>query len=220
MAERRAEQAIPRKVVPFDSKHFDKYVGYYQLGPSAIFTITRDGEHFLSRLTGQIDVEIFPESETKFFATVVPAQISFTSDGRGKVTELVLHQNGFEQHAPRIDESVAKDIEAVLAQRIKNNTPSPGTEAALRHQIEGEINNRPDYDSLMPSLADATREQWQVIQQLISSLGSLKSVTFKMVSPVGADVYEVTFERGQTQWQISPLTPDGKIQGLFWRRIP
>ena len=219
-AERRAEQAIPRKRIPFDPNHFDRYVGYYQMGPSTIFTITRDGDHFLSRLTGQVNVEVFPESETKFFSTEVDAQISFATDGRGRVTELVLHQNGLEQHAPRVDESVAKNIEAALTQRIKNNTPSPGTEAALRHQIETEINDRPDYSVLMPGLAAATREQWPVIQQMISSLGSLKSITFKSVSPGGADVYDVVFERGRTQWQISPLSPDGKVQGLFWHRLP
>jgi beta-lactamase regulating signal transducer with metallopeptidase domain len=219
-AERRAEQAVPRKIVPFDPKHFDKYVGYYQMGPSTIFTVTRDGEHFLSRLTGQVNVEFFPESETKFFATEVSAQISFATDGQGRATELVLHQAGLEQHAPRVDESVAKNIEAALAQRIKNNTPSPGTESALRHQVEAEINDRPDYGTLMPGLGAATREQWPVIQQLISSLGSLKSITFRSVSPGGADVYNVVFERGRTQWYISPLSPDGKIQGLFWHRLP
>jgi beta-lactamase regulating signal transducer with metallopeptidase domain len=219
-AERRAEQAVPRNVVPFDPKHFDKYVGYYQMGPSTIFTITRDGDHFLSRLTGQVNVEIFPESETKFFSTEVSAQISFATDAQGRVTELVLHQNGLEQHARRVDERVAKNIEEALAQRIKSNTPSPGSEAALRHQIAAEENNQPDYGVLMPGLAAATREQWSVIQQMISSLGPLKSVTFRSVSPEGVDVYDVDFERGRTQWHISPLSPDGKVQGLFWRRLP
>ena len=88
-AERRSEQALPRNVVPFDPAHFDKYVGYYQLGPSTIFTVIRDGDHFFARLTGQINVEFFPESETKFFATVVHAQISFNTDGQGQVAELV-----------------------------------------------------------------------------------------------------------------------------------
>ncbi len=56
-AERRSEQALPRNVVPFNSAHFDKYVGHYQLGPSTIFTVIRDGDHFFARLTGQINVE-------------------------------------------------------------------------------------------------------------------------------------------------------------------
>jgi len=34
------------------------------------------------------------------------------------------------------------------------------------------------------------------------------------------DNYQVDFERGSTQWFIMPLTPDGKIGGMGWRRVP
>jgi len=219
-AERRSEQALPRNMVPFDPARFDKYVGYYQLGPSTIFTVIRDGDHFFARLTGQINVEFFPESETKFFATVVHEQISFNTDGQGQVTELVLHQNGAEQVAPRVDESTAKNIETSLAQRIKNNTPSPGTEAALRHQIEEMEKGQRDYSVLMPALASAAKEQEPMILSAISSLGPLKSITFRAVTPGGVDSYDVAFERGSSEWFITPLTPDGKITGMGWRRVP
>ena len=99
IAERRAEQATPRKAVTFDPAQFDKYAGYYEMTPTAVFTIRRDGSHFLLRLTGQQDVEVFPESDSKFFATVVAAQISFHTDASGKATDLVLHQAGMERAA-------------------------------------------------------------------------------------------------------------------------
>jgi beta-lactamase regulating signal transducer with metallopeptidase domain len=220
IAEMRAEQAIPRKAVPFEPANFDRYVGYYQLGPTFIMTVSRDGGHFLARLTGQTAVEWFPESGTKFFATEVPAQISFNTDAAGRVTELVLHQNGYEQHAPRVSKAAAQGVEAALARRIKNNTPSPGTEAALRNQIESMEAGRRDYSTLMPALAAAASEQWAVMQQKISSLGALKSITFKAVSEQGWDIYAVSFERGQVEWQITPLTAEGKISGMFWRRVP
>ncbi len=79
---------------------------------------------------------------------------------------------------------------------------------------------RRDFDDLMPALAAAAVEQWPVMERHISSLGSLKSVTFKAVSPQGWDIYDVVFERGSVVWQITPLTPDGKIAGMFWRRVP
>jgi hypothetical protein len=104
-AQRRSEQALPRTPVAFEPAHFDKYVGYYQLGPATIFTVSRDGGHYFARLTGQVNVEFFPESETKFFATIVPVQISFDTDAQGRVTGLVLHQNGLEQPALRVSES-------------------------------------------------------------------------------------------------------------------
>jgi hypothetical protein len=50
IAQRRTEQALPRTAIAFDPKEFDKYVGYYQLTPRLIVTVTRDGEHFLARL--------------------------------------------------------------------------------------------------------------------------------------------------------------------------
>jgi len=219
-AERRSEQALPRNMVPFDPARFDKYVGYYQLGPSTIFTVIRDGDHFFARLTGQINVEFFPESETKFFATVVHAQISFNTDGQGQVTELVLHQNGLEQHAPRITEPNAKGIEAALAERVRANKPSPGTETALRRQIESMEEGHRDYSALTPTFAAAIKEAEPMILASLSSMGSLKSIEFRSVTVGGMDTYQVDFERGSTQWFITPLTPDGKIAGMSWRRVP
>jgi hypothetical protein len=72
----------------------------------------------------------------------------------------------------------------------------------------------------MPSLAAATKEQWPVVQQIISGLGAFKAISFKAVGVGGADIYDVTFERGKTEWRISPLSPDGKIQGLGFRPLP
>lgn len=46
----RAEQEAPRKLVPFDPAHFDKYVGYYELTPNLIFKVTRDGDKFYGQL--------------------------------------------------------------------------------------------------------------------------------------------------------------------------
>jgi Domain of unknown function (DUF3471)/BlaR1 peptidase M56 len=96
IAQKRAEQSRPRTAIPYEPSHFDKFVGDYQheQASSMFFAITREGEHFYSRLTGQPRVEIFPESDTKFFAKIVLAQLSFNLDTNGNVTGLVLHQNG------------------------------------------------------------------------------------------------------------------------------
>jgi Domain of unknown function (DUF3471) len=219
-AERRSEQAQPRQAMPFNPSHFDKYVGYYQLGPSTIATVMRNGDHFFSRLTGQIDVEFFPESETKFFATVVHAQISFNTDDQGRVTELVLHQGGLEQHAPRISETTAKTFEANLAERVRAIKQSPGTEEALKHQIDSMESGHRDYSALTPTFASAIKEPEPAILAALSSMGALKSIKFHSVTVGGMDTYTVEFERGSTEWYITPLTTDGKINGMMWRRVP
>jgi hypothetical protein len=219
IAERRAEQAIPRKAVTFDPALFDKYTGYYELMPTAVFTIRRDGSHFLTRLTGQQDVEVFPESDSKFFATVVAAQISFDTDASGKVTDLVLHQAGMERAAPRIDEATAKQLETALLDRIKNHTASPGTEAALRFSLQSLEAGTPDLSNMTPTLAAITKPQLPNMLATIQSLGALQSITFKTVAPGGADIYNVQFARGAMEWRIMPLNADGKIEGMGGRPL-
>jgi archaeosine-15-forming tRNA-guanine transglycosylase len=81
----------------------DRYVGRYQLGPSFIVSITRQDSHIYAQASGQPKYEIFAEGEKEFFLRVVDAQITFATDGQGKVTELVLHQNGAYQTAKRFE---------------------------------------------------------------------------------------------------------------------
>jgi beta-lactamase regulating signal transducer with metallopeptidase domain len=220
IARRRYEQSRPRTVVKFDPKDFDKYVGYYQLGPTAFFRVFRTEDHYFAQLTGQQPVEWFPESPSKFFATVVAAQISFALDAKGQVSGLVLHQNGSLQSAERVSETVATEAAAELQQRISNNKPSPGTEAALRHQIETLERGEPDYSSMGPVLAEATRVQLPQIKELFKNMGDLKSLTFSKVLPSGMDLYIATFAGGQLQCIIAPLSPDGKVTGDFYHLLP
>jgi CubicO group peptidase (beta-lactamase class C family) len=82
---------------------FDRYVGRYQLAPAMIFTISRDGDRFMAQLTGQPAYEIFAETEKDFFYKVVDAQLTFETDAQGKALALVLHQNGLNPRAARIE---------------------------------------------------------------------------------------------------------------------
>jgi CubicO group peptidase (beta-lactamase class C family) len=78
-----------------------KYVGYYELAPGIFITMSLDGDRFFTQLTGQPKFEVFAETEKHFFLRVVDAQLTFETDGQGKVTDLVLHQNGSDQTAKR-----------------------------------------------------------------------------------------------------------------------
>jgi len=49
-------------------------------------------------------------------------------------------------------------------------------------------------------------------------LGAIKSVTFKRVEKRGADVYDIEFEHGSTEWQII-MAPDGTIDSLGFRPL-
>ena len=65
--------------------------------------MTRDGSRFFAQLTGQPTFEIFAESEKEFFLKVVDAQLTFETDAQNKAVAVVLHQNGADQRAPRIE---------------------------------------------------------------------------------------------------------------------
>jgi len=83
-----------RKAAAVDPRLYDRLTGDYELAPGFIITILRRGDRLFSQATGQPEVELFPESETRFFLKVVDAQVDFSLDASGRVTALVLHQGG------------------------------------------------------------------------------------------------------------------------------
>lgn len=90
------------------------------------------------------------------------------------------------------------------------------TEAPLRLVIDQLQRGAPDYDRMIPELADATRQQIGQIQPALTQFGKVTDVKFEMVGEHGEDVYTVTFEHAVTEWSIL-IGPDGKLTGLFLR---
>lgn len=216
--EKLAEQRRPRTQVPFDPAQFDKFTGYYRMDPATVFSVTRHASHYFLGVIGSTPDEVYPESPDKFFlkGLSLPAQFSFTTDSTGHVTEMVLHQSGEEQHAPRIADAEGKAAEAALAQRIASNKPGLGTEDALRHQIDGLMSGHPDYSRMAPNLAAGTRQMIADLHAKVASWGPVTSVKFVGVSKGGLDVFEVICRKARSKWEIGPLTPNGKISSIFF----
>jgi hypothetical protein len=213
----KVEPIKEHKEVTIETKLFDNYVGSYQLAPNAIMAISRDGDRLFGQLTGQPKAELFPEGERKFFLKVVDAQITFDTDAQGKATQLTLHQNGMDMPAKRLDEAQAAALAAAVAKRFKDQTPAPGSEAALRRNIEELRLGQPKYELMGTGIADVTRQQLPQLKAAITQLGAVELVTFKGVGPGGADIYEVKFEHGSTEWRIS-MESDGKIGSVGFRQ--
>jgi len=100
----RTDRPLPveRRAIALDPKLYDRLAGDYELTPGFVITLVRRGDRLFSQATGQPEVELFPESETRFFLKVVDAQIDFTVDAAGRVTGLVLHQGGQDLPARKI----------------------------------------------------------------------------------------------------------------------
>ena len=121
-AKRVAEERTPRTAISIDPQLLDNYVGAYQLKPQMVFTVTRDGDKLLAKLTGQQTYEVHPYTERDFFYTIVAAQLSFVPGADGTASAVVLHQNGKDQTAPRVDLSVAQALDVKLAEQSAPRT--------------------------------------------------------------------------------------------------
>jgi hypothetical protein len=203
-----------RQAIHVSASILDRYVGFYQLSERAIMTISRNGDQLISRLSGQRDVPLYGESKTEFFAKVVNAQISFITNESGTAESLVLHQNGRDIPMKRIDATEAKRIEDLLAAKLKSQSPSPGTEPALRRLIEGLRAGKPSYEEMGPELAEATRQQLANLHSDIGEAGPIQSIRFIGIGSGGADVYFVQHEHRTMYWRIG-LDSDGKIS-MAW----
>jgi D-alanyl-D-alanine carboxypeptidase len=92
----------PRKEIALDPQLYDRLTGEYELQPGFTIKILRRGDRLISQATGQPEVQLFPESATRFFLKVVDAQVDFVLDAEGRATGLVLHQGGQDLPAKKV----------------------------------------------------------------------------------------------------------------------
>ena len=133
--------------VEVDPVVYDAYVGEYELVPDFVLSVTKEGDGLYVQATGQLKFEVFPESETEFFYTVVEAQITFVKNAEGEVTHLVLHQNGVDQRAERLPGTGTAVLEEYAVTRpsdfvLEQNYPNPfNSGTAIRFSLpkSGEV---------------------------------------------------------------------------------
>jgi len=215
---RLADQHRPRTEIALIPARFDRFAGYYRMNDNIIYAVSRRGDRYFAGPLGPAPTRIYPDSPSEFFlkGLTVPAQFTFSTDAEGHVIGMVLHQSGAEIHAPRIPDAEARAAEAAIAHRITTDRPSPGTEEALRRQIDGLMNGKPDYAMMAPSLAAGTRRMLGALHAMVAAWGPVLSIRFVRVGTDGLDVYDVTCRNRRSLWKIAPLTPGGKISAVFF----
>jgi CubicO group peptidase (beta-lactamase class C family) len=90
-----------RKEVTVAPKILAEYAGTYEMTPAFQLVMTVEGDKLMTQATNQPKLQLFAESESKFFLKVVDAQIDFVRNDKGEVTNLVLHQGGQDMKAVR-----------------------------------------------------------------------------------------------------------------------
>jgi hypothetical protein len=120
----------------------------------------------------------------------------------------------------RLGATPAADIAAVSREQVfaPRSVPTAGTEAALRSLVAGLASGSPDYDKLSPQFAELVRRDLPRTHGLFSSMGELKSVTFREPGPMGDDAYDVVFASGRLLMSVL-LDADGRIAGGMIRPV-
>lgn len=194
-----------------DTTILDRYVGRYSIASMRVLTITRDGDQLSAQISGQPKLPICPETSTKFCWRVVDAQVTFALGDRGRATSATIHQGGRDILATRVDESAARATEKKLANRVSQQLPQPGSEAALQKSLAAISAGTPNYDDMTPSLQNIVRRQLPVIAARTEGRGPIQVVEFKGVSESGTDQYIVTYQNGKQSQCLIELDGDGKI---------
>jgi CubicO group peptidase (beta-lactamase class C family) len=100
----RTDKPLPKErvEVKLAPEVLGRYVGVYEMSPTSTFSVTLKDGRLYGQPAGQEALELFAESETKFFLKVMDVQIDFRTDAAGKVTGLVLHRGGRVTAAPKV----------------------------------------------------------------------------------------------------------------------
>jgi len=101
----------------------ERYTGYYALSASSVITVTRAGAQLMVQLPGQAPTEIYAQTAASFVYKTLDARIDFMPNPPVEITALVLHLQGLDHVAPRIDVTQAQAIAAANDQRAKAGTP-------------------------------------------------------------------------------------------------
>jgi hypothetical protein len=134
-----------------------QYVGTYELAPGHSMMITLDGDQLMAHFNGPGKIPLFAESETAFSTKVVSIQevrIAFSKDGQGKVTQLVLSQNGYDGKAVRTSDTAERrefaswSTPAILAAYVGTYELGPGFDLVIMlegSQLMAQATGQPKY---------------------------------------------------------------------------
>jgi len=89
--------------VAIEPERLRAHAGRYMLAPGFAISVTFADGRLYAQATGQARNPLYAEGPRTFFLKAVDAQITFTADAAGRTTGLVLHQNGLDTAARRIE---------------------------------------------------------------------------------------------------------------------
>lgn len=96
------EHMKKRKVAAVGPKILDGYTGQYEMGSGEIVTVTRTGDHLVARAATGQEIQLYPQSKSKFFVKNEDMQVEFITDKGGSVVKLLLLTGGNQIPAKKV----------------------------------------------------------------------------------------------------------------------
>jgi hypothetical protein len=211
------------QAVEVDATLLDSYVGWYEVGPNRVLTVTRDGGRMVVQETGRPKFEVMAHGADGFSSRHDDLLV-FLRDGESKVTRLLLHEPiPGARLAPRVGVARAKLIEEQFARRVaevpdrfREQSPSPGSKEAILQGIADMQRGAPNYARMSASLEAKVRSQEDQLKAMFKSFGAIESVFFRGVGPGGYDIYGAKFANGLAEFRLL-LGADGKAEDVIFR---
>ena len=199
------------KPITVDPKTLSRYVGVYRADGAPV-VVGVEGDQLTATLGPPTMTAALPESQTKFFVMGVEIEFPEVAEG-GHAAQVTLHSPRGDTVCKRLDDEAAKpilDSIAAFAKHLKDNTPFPGSEEALRQLIAGAQSGK----SVDAMLAPGAQQFFPQFQQQAAQMGPVKSVRFQAVGPAGPDIYQVESEKGTWMCRIW-MAADGKVERMI-----
>lgn len=102
MYDQKFDLPVERTSITVNQNIFKKLTGEYELQPGFTLTISSNDGKIFAQGTGQPKLELFAESEYKYFTKTIDALIEFSKNDEGTATSLVLIQGGAKMPAKKI----------------------------------------------------------------------------------------------------------------------
>jgi hypothetical protein len=209
--------------IEVDASPLDSYVGWYQLAPNRVLTVTRDGDRIYVQETGRPKFVVAAHGADAFSSNHDDLVI-FLRDGEAKVSQVLLQEpTSGARLAPRVDVAKARMIEEEFARRIaevpdrfREQAPLPGSKEAVLRGIADMQRGAPNYDRMSASLAAKVRREASQMHPMFKALGAVESIFFRGVGPGGYDIYGVKFANGFAEFRLL-LGVDGKADDVIFR---
>jgi hypothetical protein len=191
----------------------DHYVGYYHMFGNVVMTVTRNGHQLLAGIPGQPTFPVYASAPARFYYKVVKAELTFMPDAQGRVTAVVLHQDGNDFTFTRIDAATAQHYATVLAARIHDQQPDPRSREILLSTIASIARDRPDFTGMPADQVALAKKNVFNNKNLVhdfTGFENLDTLKFLHVNAIGVDVYEL--RQGVATWYFDiGLDSNGQV---------